>query len=44
MRSSTFDEFKKSGNYPKDPSKLADENFLYENLGKKSLVTKILKV
>jgi type 2A phosphatase activator TIP41 len=43
-RRSTYEELKKSGRFPADPSQLADENFLFENLEKKKLVNKVIKL
>ena len=44
VRSSSFDDIRKKGLYPKDPSQLGDENFLYEILDKKSLVTRVINL
>ena len=44
VRSSSFAEMRASGLYPKDPSQMGDENFLYEILKKRSCVTSTIKL
>ncbi len=43
-RSSTYEELKKAGKLPADISQMADENFLFENLEKKKLVNKVIRL
>ncbi len=45
VRSSSYEQLKASGKYPKDdPALLGDENYLYESLEKVSLVTSVIRV
>jgi type 2A phosphatase activator TIP41 len=43
-RCSTYEELRAAGRLPADPSNLADENFLYENLAKKKLENKVIRL
>ena len=44
VRSSTYEQLRKAGTLPSDPSLFSDDNFLYGILDKVSLETKILRI
>lgn len=44
VRSSTYQELEKEGKIPSDLSKLADDNYMYENCKQRELVTKVIKM